>query len=245
MDNPSHSLDCLAIGAHPDDAELFAGATLALLAKHDRTVGILDLTRGESATRGTPKTRAKEAAKAAQLLGLTTRETLDLGDGDLANTPERRTELVAAIRRLRPQVILTHWPHDRHPDHRRAQELVRDATFFANVANFPAEGQRWQVQALVYFVGNTLSGDPKPDWIVDVSETFQAKIHSLEAYETQFRGESGDPSATYIASPDYWRQIEWRSRQWGHRIGGAHGEPFLFETPAHARHPFVQLLKAD
>lgn len=236
---PQPALDFLAIGAHPDDAELFAGGTLARLANAGRRVGILDLTRGESATRGTPETRAEEAREASRILGLAVRETLDLGDADLANTQERRRLLAEALRRLRPRVVATHWPDDRHPDHRRAHELVCDAVFFANVAGFAAAGERWKTEALVFFPGNPRHAEPRADWTVDVSGAFEAKLAALRAYGTQFGGEASGPRATYIASPEYWKQVERRAAAWGHRIGVAHAEVFILEQPAHASHPFV------
>jgi bacillithiol biosynthesis deacetylase BshB1 len=245
-------LDCLALGAHPDDAELFAGGTLALAIRAGRRVGVLDLTRGESATRGSAQTRAAEARAAGARLGLAVRETLDLGDGDLANTQANRAELIAALRRLRPRLILTHGPADRHPDHRRAHELVRDAAFLANVGGFAAGdgalGPRWAVEALAFFPGNDFQPDPPADWVVDVSETFALKCEVLRDYATQFASAAagangaGAGAETYIASAQFWEHLENRARVWGHRIGAAYGEPFLLDRPAHAAHPLVRLL---
>lgn len=247
--SPLPPLDCLAVGAHPDDAELFAGGTLALAARLGRRVGVLDLTRGESGTRGTPETRVEEARAASRIVGLGVRETLDLGDGDIANTQENRRQVVEAIRRLQPRIILTHGEADRHPDHRRAHELVRDAAFFANVGNFPAAGERWRVEALAFFLGNLFHPEGLVHWIVDVSETFEVKLAALRAYKTQFLAnnqdggdEEADPAATYIASAEFWDQISGRGRMWGHRIGVEYGEPFLLDRPAHARHPLVGLV---
>ena len=237
-------LDCLAIAAHPDDAEIFAGGTMALAARLGRRVGILDLTRGEAATRGTPEEREEEAKEASSILGITVRETLDLGDGQLENSRENRRQVVEAIRRLRPRLILATGSEDRHPDHRRAHELARDAAFFANVAGFPAVGERWRVEGIAYFLGNFFLKEAQADWVVDVSETFETKLASLRAFKTQFlaNGEEGeDPRATYIASAEFWEMITVRSRLWGHRIGVKHGEPFLFDRPAHAAHPLVRL----
>ncbi len=236
-------LDLLVIGAHPDDAELFAGGTIALAARLGRRVAILDLTRGEAATRGTPEIRAAEAADATKILGLAVRETLDLGDGDLGNSQQNRSVLVEALRRLRPRLVLTHHDEDRHPDHRRAHALVRDAVFMANVGKFPAEGERWRTEALGFFPGNIFDSEPRADWVVDISETFELKIAALKAYQTQFlsNGDGNLANQTYIASPEFWELIALRTRSWGHRIGAAHGEPFILDRPAHARHPLVEL----
>jgi LmbE family N-acetylglucosaminyl deacetylase len=307
-------LDCLVVAAHPDDAELFAGGTIALALKRGRRVAILDLTRGETASRGSAATRAAEAAAASRILGLTVRETLDLGDGDLANTQERRRAVAAVIRRLRPRLIIGHGPQDRHPDHRRAHELTRDAAFLAGVGGFEtlvgrgcdptwrspaaealASGRSpdlqapasapdplapWRVTALAFWPGNTLQPPPPAHWVVDVSEVFEIKLAALRAYSTQFMapgeeqpgaaedagrttddaggrapGEGGATHAvdataasdagggtTYISSRAFWDHMVQRSRDWGHRIGAAHGEPFLLDRPAHAAHPLVRLM---
>lgn len=239
---PAAPLDILAIGAHADDVEIFAGGTVALATRKGLRVGILDLTRGEAATRGTPEERAAESDRAAKILGVALRGRLDLGDGDLANGQGNRASVVQAIRRLRPRLILTLAADDRHPDHGRAHELVRDAAFFAYVAKFPAEGERWRVEGLAYFVGNHQPADPRVDWIVDVSDTFETKRAALEAYASQLLAAPGDPNPTYIASQEFWELIEIRSRLWGHRIGARHGEPFLLDRPAHAGHPLVRML---
>jgi bacillithiol biosynthesis deacetylase BshB1 len=234
-------LDLLAIYAHPDDAELFCGGTLALVARQGRRAGILNLTRGELATRGKPELRAREAMAAAEILGLAHLETLDLDDGDLANTQGRRVLVAEAIRRLRPGLIVTHGQRDRHPDHRRAHELVRDATFMANVGGFPAQGERWRTPALAYTPGNTFDGDAPADWVVDITETHETKMAALRAYSSQFLGGENDPNPTYIASEGFWKMLEERMGVWGHRIGARYGEPFLLDCPAHAAHPLVAL----
>jgi bacillithiol biosynthesis deacetylase BshB1 len=327
---PRAALDCLVVAAHPDDAELFAGGTIALALRRGRRVGILDLTRGETASRGSAATRAAEAAAASRILGLTVRETLDLGDGDLANTQERRRAVAEVIRRLRPRLIIGHGPQDRHPDHRRAHELTRDAAFLAGVGGFdpiptgltnptrptapsasstPDAPAPWRVAALAFWPGNTLQPPPPADWVVDVSEVFEIKLAALRAYSTQFMapgetqpgarnhghggpagggglaeavgvgdlgdvagacdvagavdagrvrdadglptvGGARDPNGvadegggtTYISSRAFWEHMVERSRDWGHRIGATHGEPFLLDRPAHAGHPLVRLV---
>lgn len=244
MNNPATNappLDCLAIGAHPDDAELFCGGTLAVMAARGLRVGILDLTRGEMATRGTPELRAQEAAEAARILRLTHRDIMDLGDGDLANTQERRMAVVEALRRLRPRLVLTHGATDRHPDHRRTHELVHDACFFAGVGNHPAGGERWRVEALAYFPGNQFREDERADWVVDISAVVDLRKAALEAYASQFLADGGDPAPTYIASRAFWDELDRRLARWGHRIGAAHGEPFILDRPASAQHPLVQM----
>src|SRR5262249_7224835 len=126
-------VDVLAVGAHPDDVELGCGATVATLVAKGRSVGILDLTRGEMGTRGTPELRAGEAAEAARILGAAFRETLDLRDGGLRTDREAELQVIDVIRRSRPKLILSMPPSERHPDHARASRLVTDASFYAGL----------------------------------------------------------------------------------------------------------------
>ncbi len=234
-------MDLLAIGAHPDDIELFAGGTIARLVSMGFQVGVLDLTRGEAATRGKADLRLEESRAASTILGITERETLDLGDGDLLNTRDNRSLLVNMLRRMRPQVVMTHHPEDRHPDHRRASELVVDAVFFSNVGNYPAKGERWGVKATCFFHGNTFKAPPAADWVVDVSRFLAKKKEVLGAYRSQFLADSEDSESTYIASRSFWEHMERRMRDWGHRIGVEAAEPFSLDVPAHPAHPFIRL----
>lgn len=241
-------LDCVTICAHPDDAELNTGGTLALLARRGYRTGIVDLTRGESSTRGTPEERREEAIASSRILGLAHLEMLDCGDCNLADTQENRMQVVEAIRRLRPRVILTNGPDDRHPDHRRAQQLTRDAVFLANVGGFhPELGPRWLVEAVCTFYQHQFHPEGRVDWIVDVTEVQEIKLEALRAYKSQLytpgNPDNDDPAKkTYIGSAEFWEYIDDRSHIWGHRIGARHGEPFLLDRPAHAGHPLVRML---
>lgn len=239
-------LDLLAVGAHPDDVELFAGGTLAHLASLGRRIGILHLTRGECGTRGTPEIREEESRKAAVILGATRRETLDLGDGRLDTSTTNRKVVVEAIRRLRPRVVMTHYTEERHPDHRFARELVADSCFLANVAGYPAGGERHKIEELVFFVGHEGRTPVKPDWIVDTTRSHETKIAALRAFATQFHTGADDPKlpATHISSRDFWEMMEAQARLWGHAIGAQYGEAIMFARPAHSEHSFIRLFDA-
>ena len=127
----SSGFDAAGFCAHPDDAELVMGGALALMAEKGRRLALVDLTRGESGSRGTPETRAAEAAEAARILGVAHRESLGLPDARLEVVPEQKDRIVEAVRRLRPRlVLLQHW-EQRHPDHAAASRLVYDARFMA------------------------------------------------------------------------------------------------------------------
>jgi len=127
------AVEVLAIAAHPDDVELACAGTLVQWKKRGGRFGILDLTRGEMGTRGDAATREREARRAAEIRGAEFRETLDFGDGGLRKTRENELALIEVIRREKPRLILTSFPDDRHPDHRRAGELVTDAAFYAGL----------------------------------------------------------------------------------------------------------------
>lgn len=244
-EDPSiHTVDILAIGAHPDDVELFVGGTLAMLAGRGWRTGCLDLTRGEAGTRGTAETRAKESAKAAKILGLKTRRTLDLGDSRLSNSEANRRTVVEVLRESKPRVVITHDRESRHPDHHAAHELVRDACFLANVGGYEAKGERHKIESLAYFVGHETRDTEPPDWIVDVTPHHETKIAALRAYGTQFFQPGAELSGpqTYLSSPVFWDVQENFSRRWGLAVGGRHGEPFRFRDVAHAGHAFVAMV---
>jgi bacillithiol biosynthesis deacetylase BshB1 len=238
-------LDLLAIGAHPDDVELFAGGTIARLARAGRRVVVLSLTRGEAATRGSVEIRAAEAAEADRILGVAERVTLDLGDSRFENDRNARAAVARELRRLRPAVVMTHDREERHPDHGRARDLVRDACFYANVGAYPVEGERHEVAALVHFLGHESATPRRPDWIVDVTAAHETKMRAVRAYATQFLGAEADAERerTLISRPEFLKVVEARSRLWGAAIGVEFGEAFRFHQAAHADHAFVRMLQ--
>jgi len=221
-------MDVLAIGAHPDDCELFMGGTLAKLADRGYRVAVADLTRGELASRGTAETRRKEAEQAAAILGLAERFSLDLGDGRIGLDPEHRTQVVRLLRDQRPTVVFAHGPDDRHPDHERASRLAREACFFANVEGFETGQERFRSAALIEFVGNTVGSPPTPSFVVPISETYSRKIEALRAYESQFYNPELDGPDTWISSRAYFEHIEAWARYWGSLIGENYGEVFCY-----------------
>lgn len=244
--SPTDGLDVLAIGAHPDDVELFCGGTLALLASKGRRTGLLSLTRGECGTRGTPEIREKESSAAAEILGLAWQRTLDLGDGQLADGDAQRRAVVAVIRQTRPSVIIAHGIEDRHPDHTAANALARSASFLANVGGYNTSGERHEIGALVFFQGHERRVLPAADWIVDISAVYERKLAGLRAYGTQFVAPADDSEpATYISSRGFWKRMEATARRFGALIGSEYGEGFNFQTPAHRDHPFVRLFDRD
>lgn len=223
------SLDLLVVGAHPDDAELGAGGTLALLARRGLRTGILDLTRGELGTRGTVEERAAEAQAAASLLGVAVRENAGLPDGGIANTPEQRATVIAILRRLRPRVLIVPAAPDRHPDHTAANALVTEANFLAGLAKIPGGAPHRAAQVLSFHA--YAQQETTPSIVQDISASFDTKRAALEAYKSQFHNPEYRGGETFVSSPAFWEGITVRAAYWGQRIGVQYGEPFYAQGP--------------
>jgi bacillithiol biosynthesis deacetylase BshB1 len=226
----NESVDLLAVGAHPDDVELGAGGTLLRAVHAGVRVGVLDLTRGELSSRGTVSERRAEAERAASLLGLVTRQNVDLPDGGLANTDEQRRAVIPFIRALKPKVLLTHAPVDRHPDHVAAHGLVRDANFFAGVTSIETDAQPHRAKQLYYFHPYQDNAQ-EPRFVMDISEFFERKVEVLRAHTSQFYNEEYAGDQTHVSSARFWEAIRTRAAYWGNTIGVEYGEPFHSDGP--------------
>lgn len=222
-------LDILAIGAHPDDVEMSAGGTLAFQIQKGRKVGILDLTRGELGTRGTPQIRTAEAEAAAQILGVSVRENLDFRDGFFLNDEAHQLAVVRAIRRYQPQIVLANATDDRHPDHGKGARLVEDVWFLSGlrmIQTFEDDGTPqppWRPQAVYHYIQDRFI---KPDFVVDVTPYWPIKEASIRAYRSQFYDPSSTEPASYLSSPEFMDFLKARSQEMGHQIGVIHGEGF-------------------
>ena len=203
-------LDLLVLGAHPDDAEVHAGGILALASDRGLRAAILDLTRGELGTRGTPETRRSEAQEAARILGVQ-RLVLDLPDGRFTEEEPFRIRLMAEFRSLRPKVLILPAPDDRHPDHRRAHRLGREAAYYAGLRNYPCPGEPWRPEALAW-VGGEQPG--APDLLVDVSPVWERRMAAFDAFGSQFDQDPSQPP-TRIAHPAFRRGVVGRAMHWG------------------------------
>lgn len=226
--------DFAAICAHPDDAELIMGGTLAKEAARGRRVALVDLTRGEAGSRGTPEIRAAEAAEAARILGASHRESLGLPDARLTPTPEARDAVIEAIRRLRPRVVLLqHW-EQRHPDHAVASRLVYDASFVAGLRNYrPELGPAFRPGKLVYALPTTEGADLAPSFVVDISETFDTKMRAIAAFGSQFA--PGPAEALGFPLDRFRESVELSARRNGQRIRVRYGEAFVIREPLEAQ----------
>lgn len=218
-------LDVLAVFAHPDDAELLCGGALIRSADRGERVGALDLTRGELGSRGTPEIRAAEAARAADVMGLALRRNAGLPDGHLQNDPASRRAVAGLLRELRPRVVVTHWQEGRHPDHRVASELVRDACFLAGLRNYDAPGAPHRPFKLVYATAFREDA-PAPSFVVDITAAFDRKLEALASYESQFAGSVQAGEVYPGGSRALMDQIRTQCGHYGSLVRTAYGEPF-------------------
>jgi len=221
-------LDLLVIAAHPDDAELSCGGTIISHINKGFTVGIVDLTQGEMGTRGTPEIRKEEALQAAQIMGVSVRENLQLEDVFFNNTLKDQLKVIQAVRKFRPKIVLANAISDRHPDHGKAAKLINDACFMAGLKKIKThendqEQEAWRPKALYHFIQSHYI---KPDIIVDVTDVWERKLEAIKAFKSQFYDPKNNAENTFISSPDFLPFIEARSREMGHAIGKRHGEGF-------------------
>ena len=218
-------LDLLAIAAHPDDAELTCGGTLALAVKQGYQVGILDLVKGESGTRGSAELRAEEAARAAKTLGVHLRANAGLDDAHLHNTDDTRRRVIALIRRFHPRTVILPFPIGRHPDHRLASELARDACYLAGLAKYDAPGKPHRPHKVLYALA--YREDPvKPTFVVDISATMAAKMKAIRCYKSQFEGAKA-AGEIFPTGQHLYELVETQAAHYGSLIRTRYGEPFF------------------
>jgi N-acetylglucosamine malate deacetylase 1 len=228
-----YGLELLAFGPHPDDVELFCGGLLAKLAGAGHRTGIVDLTRGEKSSRGTPGTRTQETEAASRALGLALRENLALPDGWVHpwagfEAPEREAEapvarVVEVLRRLRPELVLVPWEEERHPDHAATSALVTRALFFAGVRHFAPGLPPFAPRQVLYYPMRHLA---EPSVVVDVTEAYPRKLSAVHCYASQVQPSPGAPP-TLVGSALSLSSLEARDRFYGAQVGVAHGEPYV------------------
>ena len=230
------AVEILAVGAHPDDVELACAGTLVMLKTQGRRFGIVDLTRGEMGTRGTPSLREREARRSAEILGAEFRETLDFGDGGLSHSRENELALIDLIRRERPRLILTSYPDDRHPDHRRAGELVTDAAFYAGLAKLSSRHPAHRPQQTVYYSAADLH---TPSFVVDVTPAMEKRRAAIRAYASQFHDPQSREPQTLLSQETFLAAVEARARHFGFLIGVEFGEGFVSRRPPRIEDPIA------
>jgi len=226
-------LDILVFGAHPDDAELGAGATIAKEVANGKKVGIVDLTRGELGTRGTAEIRDKEAAEAGKILGVSVRENLEFSDGFFVNDKSHQLEIIRMVRKYQPEIVLCNAIDDRHIDHGKGAKLVSDACFLSGLVKIDTKiggDDQWQNPWRPKLVYHYIQWkNLEPDFVVDVSDYIEKKTEAILAYSSQFYDPSSDEPETPISSKNFIDSVNYRARDLGRLIGVAHAEGFTVE----------------
>jgi len=232
----------LAIHAHPDDVEFQCAGTLALLKERGCPLTIATMTAGDkgSAELGQAeiaRVRRAEAKAAADMLGADYM-CLEFQDLCIVHDNDSRRKVTEALRRARPDIVLTAPPVDYMSDHEMTSRLVRDACFHASVPNYATH--QWDPAPLLdriphlYYVdaleGVDYFGRPiPPDFIIDISRTFALKRDMLACHSSQrnwlLRQHGVDE---YLDSCEKW------SAKRGQEIGAAYGEAFV----QHKGHPY-------
>ncbi len=215
----------LAIAAHRDDVELTCAGTLIKAVDQGYTTGILDLTAGETATRGSADLRAKEAERAATIMGVSERRNAGLPDAGLHNTDETRRLVVEQIRHFAPRVVVLPFPIGRHPDHRVASELGRDACFLAGLARYPADGAPHRPHKILFSLA--YREDPvKPTFLVDISLQFERKMQAIRCYSSQFDGAKA-AGEIFPTGQDLYSLVDIQNGHYGSLIRTRYAEPYF------------------
>lgn len=224
-------LDILAIGAHPDDVELGCGATVAKEIAAGKKVGILDLTRGELGTRGTPEIREQEAKAAAAILGVEVRENLAIPDGFFINSKENQLKIIEVLRKYQPDIVLCNAVDDRHIDHGKGAKLASDACFLSGLRRIETthngqQQQAWRPKLVYHYIQWK---NLEPDFVVDVGDFIKKKEEAVFAYTSQFYDPNSDDPSTPISSSNFKESISYRARDLGRLIGAEYAEGFTVE----------------
>ncbi len=219
-------LDLLAIAAHPDDVELTCGGTLIKMSQLGYKTGVLDLTRGEMGTRGTPETRLEESQRAGEIMGVAVRANLSLPDARLEVSEKYKLAVAAKIREWQPHtVILPYW-EGRHPDHYNAAKLSYEGCFLAGLKQLSIPGEAFRPFKILY--STTYDETVRPSFAVDITAQFERRHEAILAYESQFRPRKReDSSKVYIPLDELEDRVNLTSRHYGRMIGVKYAEPFL------------------
>jgi bacillithiol biosynthesis deacetylase BshB1 len=224
-------VDILAIGAHPDDIELSCAGTILKHIASGHTVGILDLTRGELGTRGTPEIREKEAAAAAKILGVSFRDNLGMADGFFKNDLDHQLQVISKIRAYKPEIVLCNAVSDRHPDHGRAASLVSESCFYSGLRKIETKTngivqEIWRPKAVYHYLQDRYL---KPDFLVDITAHMPRKIEAIRAFSSQFYDPSSAEPLTPISSKQFLDFIVSRNAHNGRDIQSDYAEAFTVD----------------
>ncbi len=224
-------LDILVFAAHPDDAELGCGGAIISHVEAGKKVGVVDMTKGEMGTRGTPEIRLQEANDAGKIMGLSIRENLGLADAFFENNKQNQLALVEKIRLYKPDIVLANAVSDRHPDHGKASLLATKACFLAGLKKLETTvkgefQQAWRPKAVYHYIQSNYI---EPDFIVDVSDSWEKKMEAIGAFKSQFYDPNNTEPETFISSKQFMQLVESRAIEYGKSINVKYAEGFTVE----------------
>ncbi|MBF2708065.1 bacillithiol biosynthesis deacetylase BshB1 [Flavobacterium soyangense] len=222
------NVDVLAFGAHPDDVECAAAGVILNITLQGGKVVFVDLTQGELGSFGSVESRMKEADNASEILKLFGREQLYLEDGNIKNNHGNRLKVIELIRKYKPRIILANAINDRHPDHKKASELVSEAAFLSGLKKIVTfdediQQEKWRPEAVYHYIQDYFI---QPDVVVDITDVFEKKMSAIKAYESQFVS-ANDSSASGILA--LLSQIESTNKIFGRAINVHYAEGFTVE----------------
>jgi len=225
------NLDILVFAAHPDDAELSMGGTIARFTAQGLKVGVVDLTKAELSTRGNVITRAKETEAATKILKLKVRENLGIKDGGVLSSPDNLKRVITLIRKYKPSIVFAPFFNDRHPDHIDSSKLIKRAVFSSGLEKFKTSlsgksQTAYRPKKIFYYMQTYLF---EPSFIVDISDYFETKMKSCKAFKSQFHNPSLKRDDTFISKPEFLDYVEARAKFYGFQIRKKYGEPFYCE----------------
>ncbi len=229
-------LDALALSAHRDDVEIVCGGTIIKLVDLGYKVGLIELTEGERGTRGSAEERGKEAACAAKVMGVHSRENLKLPDAKVELSWENKLKIVEVLRKYRPHLLILPYWEQRHPDHANCSYLGWDGSFLAGLAKLDhVHGQPHRPFKIIF---STISiFDKKPSFIVDITEQLERKLKAVKCYSTQFLDRPPEGKEIFPPARDIFEFIETRARHYGYLIGKKYGEPFILKETVEIEDP--------
>ena len=223
-----HDIDVLCMMAHRDDAEILCGGTIIKLKDQGYRVGIVDFSEGEMGTRGTSREREREAACAAEIMGVDVRINLHFPDAFIENTVEHRRKVVEVLRQYRPHLIITHDTNNRNPDHTHASMLVREAAFTSGLEKYNTGQAKYRPNKIIYCMEYY---EIAPTMIIDITGQYERKMQTVACYRSQVHNPSYQGAETYIVSDRFHNEMETRFRYFGSKIHRDYGEPFRMDTP--------------
>ena len=195
----------------------------------EKKTGAIDLTQGELGSRGSAEIRKQEATAAAKILQLDVRENLLMADGFFKNDEAHQRQVITAIRKYQPEIILCNAPEDRHPDHGRSAQLVEDAAFLSGLRKIDTfdNGQLQEIWKPKYVFHYIQDRYLNPNFVIDISAVMDKKIEAIKAYGTQFYNPNHDEPQTYISTPNFLDSVIYRSKMMGKMIGVPYAEGFI------------------